>query len=843
MIFNLFLIKEFKKYPFFFILISLTLLLGIFGIAGIGVVSEQVTSKLRQNAKELLTSDLVVSARRELLAEEDLSLSQIMARHPHRKYQVIDIYSMVKHVRTDQIRLVEIRCIEEGFPFYGHLSLKSGIFKTNGLYLSQDLSDLWGGQVGDEFKVGEKIFSNLGIVTKDTSQGLRGFSLAPRIYLPLSLVKDAGLLKEGSTGSYARHFRVPNFSQQDFLKLQQEILKALPDAAIRVTLPQESSEQTARVLGLLTDFMSLAALIGLILSLVGIFYLYQSHLISRLKDFCLFHLYGLSKKDIVLGVIGQFSIIFFSVVVGMSLLLIPIYEMVQSQLSSLIGMELATTLNLFELLKSMPFLYLLGVTILIPLLMGLLRTPMGAQLKAAKISLGTFRFYDFSPFFTILLSYSVYLSHSFKIGSLFFVSILLVLGVSTLVIKVTQIVFRKIFLRRPLNVYGLEIGLASRHLIHSGHKLTLSFLSLALGTTLISLVLQLDSLIQKEFTLDEKKPSLFLFDIQEEQLPDLLDFSRSFGVRLEGVTPLIRGRLDRVNGMKFTRVPENSTVRTREDEVESRTKNRGINLTYRAGLSPSEKLLEGEDFSSSKNENESLTFVSLEERFAKRMGLKLGDKITFDIQGVEIEGIVKNLREVKWTSFYPNFFVNLSPGAIDEAPKTFLAVLPKDFHHKKHAYQREIVRRFPNVSLIDVEELMLKLSSIFEKARQAIELISWLSLIIGLVILYGLSHDQVYRRYFDIALLKSLGLTAGQIRKQLIVEFGFLFILAASVGFLIGWLIAITIGIQIFKLSWSVDLYRMVVPAVSLSIMCLVTILVASWRAVAVRPRELLSDS
>jgi ABC-type antimicrobial peptide transport system permease subunit len=132
---------------------------------------------------------------------------------------------------------------------------------------------------------------------------------------------------------------------------------------------------------------------------------------------------------------------------------------------------------------------------------------------------------------------------------------------------------------------------------------------------------------------------------------------------------------------------------------------------------------------------------------------------------------------------------------------------------------------------------------LFEKSRQAIEVISWLSLAVGLVILYGLSHDQVYRRYYDLALMKSLGFTAGRLRLNLLYEFGTLFLSAMGLGLFLGWGIAQLIGREVFKLSPSVDWERILYPALLLTILCLATILISSWRAVRAKPRELLSDS
>ncbi|MFP5387339.1 MAG: hypothetical protein ACLGHN_14775, partial [Bacteriovoracia bacterium] len=144
MIFRFFFIKEFKKYPFFFLLLFFTLFLGTLGLVGISIVSTQVQVKLNESANELLTSDLAVSARRDLFPEEKKELEEAFSKNAHDQYKIIDIYSMVSHLEAKASRLVEIRATEKGFPFYGKITLHSlEEFNPESLYVSKDLADLW----------------------------------------------------------------------------------------------------------------------------------------------------------------------------------------------------------------------------------------------------------------------------------------------------------------------------------------------------------------------------------------------------------------------------------------------------------------------------------------------------------------------------------------------------------------------------------------------------------------------------------------------------------------------------------------------------------------------------
>lgn len=813
------------------------------GLTGIGIVSQEVREKLQSRADEFLTSDFAISARRDLLPLEEAILHEEIKNIPHERYKIVDIYSMVTEMDSGQGRLVELRGVEKSYPFYGKVKVKDNEFDPGAVYVSKDLEELWKVSTHSRLKIGDSEATVSGVVQEDTSVGLRGFSLAPRIYAPLALLEKSGLLKPGATGGYAYHYRFPGLSKENIKALKSKLYKRLTDPAVKVTLPEDSSEQTGRVIGNVTNFMSLAALIGLILALVGIFYLYQSHLLARLKDLCLLNLHGLSKTRIIGGVLFQFSAVFFLAFILQLIIIVPLYRLAVPALSENLGLDLTGSLKLDAVLSQLPFLYGLSIAMLAPLLLGLIRTPMGSTLKAAKLSMGRFRFYDFIPFVVLLWTFTWYLSNSLMTGNIFFGGLLVVFLISTFVVISMQWILKKFLTGRGLRDPYVEMGIALRNLSRSGHKLTLSFLSLTMGATLICLILQLDRMIGAELALEDKRPGLFIFDIQEEQLEELLSFAGSRGTPLEAVTPMIRGRLEKVNGKKFKRPKSTLNLRTgREDDEENRLRNTGLNITYRSGLSPAEKIISGEPFPKDPPENR-LPLVSLEKRWAQRMGLSIGDKVTFDIQGVELEAQIQNLRDVKWTSFYPNFFVTIEPGVLEGAPKTFLAVLGAGHKNKKREFQREAVLKFSNISFIDVEELMGKLGALFEKSRVAIEIIAFLSLGVGLVILYGLSHDQVYRRYYDLALMKTLGLTAGQLRIQLVLEFGILFLTATGLGLFLGWFMAQILGKEVFKLPYFLDITGLILPGVSLTVLCLATILTSSWRAVRAKPRELLSDA
>src|SRR5690606_7732401 len=126
------------------------------------------------------------------------------------------------------------------------------------------------------------------------------------------------------------------------------------------------------------------------------------------------------------------------------------------------------------------------------------------QLKASKLSMGRFRFWDFVPFILGLFFFSWYVANSLKVGGLFFASLMIVFLFSSLFVRTSQFLLKKSIGRKGLLLPNIELGMALKSLSRSGHKLTLSFLSLAMGATLISLILQLDRMILKEFILSDE---------------------------------------------------------------------------------------------------------------------------------------------------------------------------------------------------------------------------------------------------------------------------------------------------------------------------------------------------
>jgi putative ABC transport system permease protein len=340
-----------------------------------------------------------------------------------------------------------------------------------------------------------------------------------------------------------------------------------------------------------------------------------------------------------------------------------------------------------------------------------------------------------------------------------------------------------------------------------------------------------------------KLPSLFMFDIQDEQLDPLKQFLASKNLSLQQLSPLIRARILKVNGTAFERAEEEGQFQTREEENKARFRNRGVNLSYREKLTESETLKEGRDFSGVFDPNSGKPAeISVEAKFAEQMGFQLHDKLVFDIQGIEIEGEIVNFRNVKWNSFQPNFFIQMQPGVLDEAPKTWLTSIASLPREQVNRLQTDLVRQFPNISMVDVHRVIEKVLEVSDQMSWSLELMAALSLFAGFVVLFSIASYEVRRRSWDLNLLKIFGASQKSLFQYLLAEFGLLGFLSSFFGVLVSLVLSYVLSRIFFEGTYQFDLTWPLASLVMVTLLSILILWFLSRRVIQEHPAELLQQ-
>jgi putative ABC transport system permease protein len=298
-----------------------------------------------------------------------------------------------------------------------------------------------------------------------------------------------------------------------------------------------------------------------------------------------------------------------------------------------------------------------------------------------------------------------------------------------------------------------------------------------------------------------------MFDIQDDQTEKLKDFLAETKVPLQALSPMVRGKLVSVNAEAFKKEKQDALFETREEENESRFRQRMMNLSWASRLNSSETLEEGVDFVDAKVPAGEVA-LSLEKRFAQRLGIELDDQLTFEVLGVPIIGRVVNLRTVKWTSFRPNFFITFAPGALEDAPKSWLAAVGQMPAAEKVKLQNQISRKFPNISSVDVGQLVSRMMELFTRLKKALQLMAVFAFLVGVVVVGAMAQDQVLRRQNEVMLEKTLGISPWRVTLMVLGEFLGLAFVAFTLGGLAGAGLAAVLTVVVFEgnVIWSASL-------------------------------------
>jgi putative ABC transport system permease protein len=271
-----------------------------------------------------------------------------------------------------------------------------------------------------------------------------------------------------------------------------------------------------------------------------------------------------------------------------------------------------------------------------------------------------------------------------------------------------------------------------------------------------------------------------LIDVQPDQVDDTRRIVATYTTAAPELTPIVPGKIAAVNN-----VPAPELLATRHfPRIQPWAIRREYRHTYREKPTDSEKIIAGKWWNGPHTEG-SVAEVSVEEDLLNNIGAKLGDHITWDIQGAQIETVVTSVRKVDWARFETNFFVVFQPGVLEKAPQTFVALVTVD-PAKSGLLQRDLSMKHANISAIDVGNVQRTLERIIARVAFAVRTMALFSVVAGALVLLAALAAGRYQRVRESALLRVLGASRRQLRGMLLTEYIALGLLAGFTGILLG---------------------------------------------------------
>lgn len=818
---------------------------GFIGFTTVLSFQNAIEQNAKANSKQILSADLAISARKQIpqselkKAEDYLNQRKISFT----RTKITEFFAMVS--LGDRSHLVLVKAIDNMYPLYGELILTQStinrdsqktIFNGPSLWAYSELKSILGLELGSTLKLGTLDLRVDDFITKDATQTFRLASLAPRIFISSEWLEKSKLIQFGSTFTEAYLYQFP--SDLPATNIQKDLFSLITDPAIQIDTPTTASEDSARQLGFLTDFLNLVALVAVLLAGLGASYLYQVFARKKTKDFAIFKTLGLDYASILKIYLLQLLVLSLLVCAFSylgSLVFIPFLQWI---LSSLMTQTLAVQIPLYVVALTLVLTFIASLIVVGPYIQALNTIPPGLLFKEeqSEIFKSSKNFIAFLAAICLMGLLTLSLTKSL-IMTLTFIGCIVALALLFFVVG-NGIIYGLGKLPLHFWVYKYAIKSLQRR------KSTSLVLFSTIGTAilLLNLLPQLKHSLKNEFLdrTNTQLPSLFLFDIQDEQIDPLKALIQQNNKQISQLSPIVRSRIIRINDAPYERKVDFNSFRTREDEQEARSRNRGVNLTYRDQLSASETLTSGIPLSKYTGE---LPGLSLEERYARRMGIKLGDIIEFDIQGVDIKGQVINFRKVKWTSFQPNFFISFGRGVLEDAPKTSIGIVNGLDDGEVSTIISQVSKALPNVSIIDVRQLLRDLLRVSEQMTLSLELMAYLSLITGFIVLISLISIQLQDRRWEINLFKILGSPNPAINTSLIFEYGIVVLFSVLLGVLFSFLMSFLILKYTFDTDFSFNFKDSIYISIFVFAIAIVIVQYMARRYLARRANEILKDS
>ena len=331
--------------------------------------------------------------------------------------------------------------------------------------------------------------------------------------------------------------------------------------------------------------------------------------------------------------------------------------------------------------------------------------------------------------------------------------------------------------RRNTSV-ALRHGLANLSRRRAGSVAQIVAFGLGVMLLLVLTILRRDLLHDWRTSLPAGAPNYFFVNIPTEQREDFETALRAAGARPERLLPMVRGRLLTINGVAIEKVPARGRMAEREQ-----------NLTWSADLGDDNLITAGHWW---RPEDAGKPLVSLASEFQESLGLKLGDRLDFDVAGEHFDVTVASFRKVKWDSFRPNFFIMFPPGLLDGAAGSYMTSAA--YEPRSPGALTELVRRFPSVSIFNIGDLLAQVRSVIDKAVTAVQSVFAFTLLAGLTVLLAAVQASRDERRYETAIMRVLGAARGLLARSALAEFAALGLLAgllaASGAALGGWLLA-----------------------------------------------------
>lgn len=723
---------------------------------------DRIERGLERQASQLLGGDLVIEQRdpfasevREALEGAGFTLSD-----------QVDLVSMIR--KGERFQPASLKAVDDVYPHYGVSEVERGD-GVESLASGPPVGEAWADPrlanlidlaVGDEVKVGETTLTVTGFIEREADQSAGFGNFNPRLMVHVDDLEATGLIQEGSRVE----FEILAAGPPAALDAVQPLLDELRRDGVDVRDIRADRPQLGNALERAESYLGIAGLAAVLLAGVAVAMSTRRYVERHLDTAALLRCFGASQQ--------QLAMIF-----GLQLIGLALVASLLGALLGLVGQAILLALLANFLPMSLPppgiMPLLMGVFTAIAVLVGfagptLLRIQRVSALKVLRRELDPL---PPSAWLVVIFAALVFggllwlysgsagLSLALLVGGSIILALLWALSTLLLnaLLRLVQGMKGHGEWQQALRLGGRQ--LARRRQAGLGQLLAFSVTFFAMA---MMVLVRGDLLTTWQAQLPDNTPNYFAINIQP---PERDAFEESIAPHVAAQStlyPMVRGRITQINAMS----PQQAVA---PDARGDNALRRELNLTWQAALPEGNELVAGEWFDGDSAElpasgwmaeleavqQAPLVPVSMEEGLANRLGLNLGDTLTFSVGGQDIQTQLASLRRLNWDSFNPNFYVIFPPDVLESFGHSFITAfyLPEDEQH----LTRALVERFPGVTLLNIDAILGQVRDVLTQVTRAIELILVLVLLAGVSVLYAALTASRPVRAHESGLLRVFG--------------------------------------------------------------------------------------
>ena len=798
-----------------FLFIS-SIILGIAALVAIYSLGNNLNDEVNNQAATLLGADLEISSN-QLPAP---SVSKMLDSLGNNRSEERHFSSMVLFIKNNGTRLVQVRALEGAFPYYGSLGTvpdSAGISFRNRqqALVDETLMLQYNANVGDSIQVGEMKFAIAGKLLDAPGQTGFSSSIAPIVYIPLRYLKQTGLMQKGSRISY--HYYYKYSRETDVQKMMDDMRQRLETDDLNYETVARQKEDTGRSFTDLTRFLSLVGFIALLLGCTGVASAVHVYVKEKVNSIAILRCLGVRAPQAVFIYLVQIVGIGFIGSVFGAILGVVIQQFLPFILKDFLPVQITTAVSWLAVMEGIALGLIISVLFaLLPLLSIRKISPLNAlrvSYEPHKTEKDSLKWLIYFLIVVFVYTFTYVQMHNWKQALSFTAGIAISLLVLTAIARFLMWSVRRFF-PSAWN-YLWRQGLAN--LYRPNNQTTILIIAIGLGTALICTLFFVQSiLIQRvQLSTGANQPNIVLFDIQTKQVPGVLALARQYGLPAKETVPIVNMKLEQVNGVTAAQV-----VKDTNSKFSRHLFGREYRVTYRDSLTSSEKITEGK-WEGVAN-GSSLPEISIEQNYAKRNNVNIGDTLLFNVQGAEMQTVVGSFRQIDWRGIRTNFLVVFPKGLLEDAPQFHVLLSRTPSQEVSARFQQAMVRQYPNVSIIDLGLVLHILDDLMGKISFVIRFMAGFSIITGIVVLISSVLISKYQRMKESVLLRTLGASRKQVFAITALEYWFLGSLAALTGIVLAVGASWALAHYIFDTPFHPQFFPVIILFV---IVCLLTVI------------------